>query len=331
MPATCDSMNGVTGTDLVADAVAELYSAAPAEFISRRKDCAASARAAGDAGAARKIAALRKPTQSAWVVNQLARAVPGAAEQLGQLGDDLRQAQQSGDGELIRQLSQQRRQLVDELVRQALGASGLRSAPAGVRDEVSATLSAAVADPQVAQRLAAGALDRAVRREGFGPAGVPTLVHPQPATTRPAPRTGRGTRTGPDRTAAADQPSRAQSAKTAARTGRAGAERTQAERAAADAQQAEAERAEAERAEAEHAAAEQRRREALASAEREAAQAAEAADAATAAENEQEEAVRLLEEQLAHAREQLSGTRAQARRLRAAQRRAQHGLERLRR
>ncbi len=63
-------------SDLLADAVAELYAGDPEEFTGRRTELAASARDAGEVAAARKITALRKPTRSAWVVNRLVRADP---------------------------------------------------------------------------------------------------------------------------------------------------------------------------------------------------------------------------------------------------------------
>jgi len=83
----------VSDTDVVADAVGELYGAAPHEFISRRATLAARARSAGDQRAARQITALRKPTQSAWVVNQLARTATDAVTRLTELGAELRGVQ----------------------------------------------------------------------------------------------------------------------------------------------------------------------------------------------------------------------------------------------
>jgi Lon protease-like protein len=79
--------------DRVSTAVTELYGADPQEFTDRRKELAAAARAAGDAAAAKQIAALRKPTRAAWVVNRLARADPGAPARLAALGAALRAAE----------------------------------------------------------------------------------------------------------------------------------------------------------------------------------------------------------------------------------------------
>jgi hypothetical protein len=169
-------MSHVTDGDPLNEAAAELYSSDPDEFVERRGALAARAREAGQAPVAKQIAALRKPTRSAWVVNKLVRADPAAAAELASLGEELRTAQDSLDGAAIRELSQRRRELIDSLARQAFTAAGISAPPAGIRDEVTATLGAALADPQFAETLAAGALVRAVQAEGFGPVGRPTLT-----------------------------------------------------------------------------------------------------------------------------------------------------------
>ena len=168
------------------DAVAELYSSDPDEFVERRGALVAQARAAGQAPVAKQIAGLRKPTRSAWIVNQLVRAVPGVPSELARLGEELRAAQGSLDGEALRQLSRRRRELVESLARQAFTVSGLQAPPAGLRDEVTATLGAALADPQVAGHL--GTLERAVYSEGFGSAGPPDLTLVRPTRSPPRPR-----------------------------------------------------------------------------------------------------------------------------------------------
>ena len=74
----------MTGADLLHEAAVELYSADPDEFVERRKDLVARARAAGDTAAAKQIAGLRKPTRSAWIINQLVRSAPGVPVGAGQ-------------------------------------------------------------------------------------------------------------------------------------------------------------------------------------------------------------------------------------------------------
>ena len=290
----------MTGTDLFQEAAAELYATDPDKFIERRRALAAQARAAGQAPAAKRIAGLRKPTRSAWVLNQLVRAVPDVPSELARLGQELRAAQRSLDGAAIRELSLRRRQLIDTLTRQAFRVSGLHAPSAALRDEVTATLGAALADPEVAESLGAGTLERAARSEGFG-TGPPTLTLVTSSGRRPP-------RTAPAR----DAPRALAVAGAAAPT-----------RPAAKAPAPPAETAGAER--------ERRRQAALAAAEQAAADAARAAEAATAAEQKQERAVQVMEEQLADARRSLSDTRAQARRARARQRQARLALDRLRR
>jgi len=149
-------------SDLLADAEAELYTADPDGFTARRTELAAQARDAGEPAAAKQIAALRKPTRSAWVVNRLVRSDPEVRSRLDGLAADLRGP---ADGTRIRELTAARARLVDELTRAAL--QGVPAPPAALREEVTATLDAAIADPEVAAGL--GTLVRAAHYAGFGP------------------------------------------------------------------------------------------------------------------------------------------------------------------
>ena len=173
-------------SDLLADAAAELYTADPDGFTARRAVLAAAARDAGEPAAAKQITALRKPTRSAWVVNRLARTDPEVRSRIDALAADLRQAATAADGTSIRELTAARSRLVDELTRAAL--RGLPAPPAALREEVTATLDAAIADPGVAASL--GTLARAARYAGFGlaplPGGVPA---PAPAAKKTPNRT----------------------------------------------------------------------------------------------------------------------------------------------
>jgi len=175
-------------SDLLADAKAELYRCDPDEFMARRQELVAQAREAGEAAAAKQIGALRKPTRSAWVVNRLVRADPEVTGRLAALAAELRDAGQSMDGGRIRELTAARARLVDELTRQAL--DDLPAAPAAVREEVTATFDAALADPEVAANL--GTLVRAAHWAGFGlalpiPGGAPAAPPPAAKTRKPEP------------------------------------------------------------------------------------------------------------------------------------------------
>ncbi|HEY7918011.1 MAG TPA: hypothetical protein VIE45_00090, partial [Streptosporangiaceae bacterium] len=126
----------MSGTDFVGEATTELYGSDPEGFTERRAALAAQARAAGDRPAAKEIAGLRKPTRPAWMINQLVRADPGLAGRLVQLGDELRAAAAALDGARIRELSQERRRLVDSLIRQALQHAGEEAPSAALREDL---------------------------------------------------------------------------------------------------------------------------------------------------------------------------------------------------
>jgi hypothetical protein len=154
--------------DRVAAAGAELYGAGPEAFTERRKALVAEAKTAGDKSAAAVIAALRKPTRAAWVVNRLGRADPGAPARLAGLAAALRAAEQAKDGPRLRELSAERGSLIDALTAQALATAGVPDPPTSLRDEVAATLTAALADPATATEFAAGTLTKAAHWSGFG-------------------------------------------------------------------------------------------------------------------------------------------------------------------
>ena len=335
----------MSGTDFLAEATDELYGSDPGGFTERRAALAAQARAAGDRPAARQIAGLRKPTRPAWIINQLVRDDPGVAARLTGLGDDLRAAAAALDGAKIRELSQARRRLIDSLIRQALQQAGEQSPPAALREDLTATFGAALADPEVARDLAAGTLLRAVHRADFS-AGIPelSLVPPvadtaQTTPGRPAPgnRAGKARAPGPAKAApdaraarpekagdagAADHGQGAEAARLTRAAGAAAAREARA-RDAARAASAEAARA----AKAERAA--QERRRAVADAEQALADATQAADQAAAAERDQRGQVRALEDQLDEARRQLTGARRRVRETQAARQKAQRALSRL--
>jgi hypothetical protein len=327
--------------DRLAAAIAELYGAAPEAFTERRSELAVAARDAGDRAAAKAIAALRRPTRAAWVVNRLARADPGAPPKLAELGAALRAAQEARHGPRLRELSAARGALIDALTAQALAAADVPDPPPSLRLEVSQTLTAAIADPEVAVAFAEGTLTRAVQWSGFGVLPADTGPDDETGAGRAStavpvaagPGTGRaradegGTRPGApargsrrSRDAVAGETAKAAGPK---RGARAGAALT--EPAAAARRQAEAE----ERLAREAAARAAQRREQYAEAERVAAMASSAAAEAASAEDRLEAEVRDLEQRLTRARTDLAAARMRARHAEAADRRARQALDRL--
>jgi hypothetical protein len=268
------------------------------------------------------------------VVNRLARAEPGAPEKLAELSTALRAAQQARHGPRLRELSAARGSLVDALTAQALDVAGVADPPQALRLEVAETLTAAIADPEVAADFAAGTLTRAVQWSGFGMplpdtepgedteaaaggGGRPEAAAGKPggtaARTSPSAPAGPEPRTDRDRGTGRSRP---------------GAAKTKTDgRKAADAARRQAELDERLAAEAAERAA--RRREQQEEAERMAVSAAAAATEAVSAEDRLEAEVHDLEQRLTRARADLSAARMRARHAEAAERRARQALDRL--
>jgi chromosome segregation ATPase len=161
----------------------ELFAAKPEDFTGLRTKLAAAAKKRGDADTAKQISAARKPTTAAWVVNRLALGDKSVKERLSDLRERLRAAHAEMDGERIRELTGQQRRLVNELTRIAIEEAELTEPSAALRDDVTGTLQAAVADPDVAARL--GRLSKAERWSGFGEFGDTAMVF---TTTRAKPK-----------------------------------------------------------------------------------------------------------------------------------------------
>lgn len=156
------------------DELDALYGVPPEQFTALRKELVNAAKQRGDADAARVIAAARRPTTAAWVVNVLVRADPTAKDRLAEVNAQLRAAHAAMDGGRIRELSTAQRKLVSQLARAGFAAAGIPSPAAAVREDVTGTLQAAIADPEVAARL--GRLEKAQEWSGFGDFGAPTQV-----------------------------------------------------------------------------------------------------------------------------------------------------------
>lgn len=164
----------------------ELYGLRPNEFVTVRDQRASEARSAGDKNLAAEIKRLRKPTVSAWLANSLVRERPDEVTGLLRLGEQMRTAQQSLDGDELRALSQRRKTAIASLVESAntvAGAADEHPNDAALK-ELTSTLDAAVADPDAANALRAGQLITALSYSGFG---VFDLTPPS-STTSPRPK-----------------------------------------------------------------------------------------------------------------------------------------------
>jgi hypothetical protein len=173
---------GRVDLDEVAD---ELYAVPPDEFVAVRKQRQDDARSAGDRTLAREIGALPKPTAAAWVCNLLVREQRAEIEGLVELGDLLRQAQESLAGDQLRVLDRQRSQLLTALTRQAVALAREHGMRVGstVETQVADTLRAAMADPEAGGALLSGRLAGAMSYSGLGTTGsrpALRLVPPRP-------------------------------------------------------------------------------------------------------------------------------------------------------
>jgi len=180
--------------DAVAD---ELYGLRPDEFAAARDEQVKRARAAGQAALARELSKLRRPTQSAWLINLLWRDQREVLEQLFELASELSAAYAEASREELQRVTAQQRQLEVALMRRAreLGQQAGVSVSADTEREAQETLTAALAQPAAADELRSGRLTRPIPYAGFGaPTGQPGA-----ASGRGAERSAAETASGPAR------------------------------------------------------------------------------------------------------------------------------------
>lgn len=180
----------------LSEIAAELYGLDPGEFVAARKDRAAQAKRAGESELAAAVAELRKPTVAAWTVNLLAREAPDEVDALLRLGEALRDAQRELSGDDLRTLTKQRQQVVNALARRAGELAAEHDRPVGepVLREVATTLTAALADPEVADQVRDGTLAKSASYEGFGDAAPALAAVPDARTGTGRRGTGRARR-----------------------------------------------------------------------------------------------------------------------------------------
>jgi hypothetical protein len=172
--------------DEVAD---ELYGLPPGEFVAARTEAARRARTAGDRALAGGIGALGRPSTAAWACNALVRDRPDEIAGLVELGDLLREAQESLAGDELRALGTQRSRLLAALTRQARVLAARLGHPISdaVAGQVEQTLRAALADPAAGEALLAGRLTGPLSYQGMGLGARPDLrVVPPPRPVRAA-------------------------------------------------------------------------------------------------------------------------------------------------
>jgi hypothetical protein len=227
----------------LARALDELYAGTPDQFTARRDAIVKEMKAAGDKDAAAQLAKRRKPTQVAYVLNQLARKHPDEVAAFVDVGRDLarahRKALRGDGGDLTKAIAAQRTAVKDLT---ALVGDLVHELNAGdaVLAEVAGALQAALVDPTAAAALEEGQLEKAPEAPtmlGFGEDIAPQEARPERRTPSSRDRPRRAPEDDRKR-AAAEQRARAQEERE-----RAKAERERAEEERSDLEAA-AERAE---------------------------------------------------------------------------------------
>lgn len=166
----------------------ELYAGPQSGFTPARD---AAAKAAGDKALTARIKALKKPSMAAWAVNLLVRREAEQIEQVLGLAASLREAAESMDGDELRALTRQRRQLTTALAtaaRRLAREEDVKLTPAVV-DQVEGVLNAAMLDPVAADIVRSGLLVTAFTSTGVVDLDVAALVAvPEALGVRATPR-----------------------------------------------------------------------------------------------------------------------------------------------
>jgi len=157
------------------DSVDELYGLPLDEFTPRRDELSKELRSAGNRDAAAWVKALRKPSATAWLVNQLARTQRSDARRVLESGDALRSAQEralarEGDRDELAGAAQEHADAMRSLLSKAPGLLDSRggSPSATTLERAAETLRAIPLDDEARAGFAAGRLTREHRAAGLG-------------------------------------------------------------------------------------------------------------------------------------------------------------------
>lgn len=147
-----------------------LYAIPATEFTATRDALVAALRAdPATRDLAARVKALRKPSTAAWVLNHLVRRESEQVTQILSVAEALRGAQQAMDGDELRALTKQRRQLTAAVTTRAraLAAEVGHPVSGAVAEQVEATLTAALLDSGAADALRSGLLVQGLAAVGM--------------------------------------------------------------------------------------------------------------------------------------------------------------------
>ncbi|PKH44080.1 hypothetical protein SAMN05192575_10291 [Nocardioides alpinus] len=146
----------------------DLYALPLADFTPARDALVKEHKADKDLAAA--VKGLRKASLAAWVVNLLVRRDPDQVDQVLAVGTALRDAQENLDATQLREFTKQRRQLtasVTTSARRMAREEGVKTTQS-VADQVEATLTAAMLEPDAARAVRSGLLVTSLAATGLG-------------------------------------------------------------------------------------------------------------------------------------------------------------------
>ncbi|ROR92068.1 hypothetical protein [Nocardioides aurantiacus] len=193
--ARADEPEEPTTTAGLAAVADDLYAGHVEQFVPRRDAAVRAAKQAGEPALARDVGRLRKPSVAAWAVNLLVRVEAEQIDQVLAVAASLRSAAEALDGDELRALTRQRRQLTAALATTARSRArdeGTRLSEAVV-EQVEDVLTAAMLDPVAAQVVLTGRLVRSFTSTGVSDLDVASVVAvPDALGVRATPREPEG-------------------------------------------------------------------------------------------------------------------------------------------
>jgi hypothetical protein len=145
-----------------AEGIERLYAAPLEGFVALRREIAVALKAAGDAAGSKAVAALPKPSRTAWALNQVARRHPGILRAAFEARVAAEAAQKSADGEALRASARAFRDRLADVVHAAEGVARESGAELTVTQgrRISATVQSIAAndDRETREALEAGRL-----------------------------------------------------------------------------------------------------------------------------------------------------------------------------
>ena len=173
--------------------VDELYGLPLEEFTARRNALAKQLRAAKQKEAAARVQGLRKPSITAWAVNQLARRHPDQIEMVLAIGAELRRVHRqalAGDASGLREATRREQEVVGSAARSALALLGEPGGSSSNLDRITETLRTAATESDAGAAVRRGRLEADLESRGFGltdDAEADTAEPPSTAAPSPVP------------------------------------------------------------------------------------------------------------------------------------------------